>query len=72
MIIASFDPPPLDGKAIHQIIDEVLCVVIGTGCQVSVFGRCQNTAVAEDFLHLQQINTGFDQMGGIAVAQIVE
>jgi len=38
---------------------------------VSVAGGGQNRAVAEDLLHLEQIDTGLDQVGCIAVAQAV-
>ena len=38
MITALFNLPPLDGEAVHQIIDQGLCIMIGTGCQVGVFG----------------------------------
>jgi len=31
----------------------------------------EDTVVAEDFLHFQQIDTSFDQMCGIAMAQAV-
>jgi len=36
--------------------------------QVGVAGSGQNAMVAEDFLNFQQINSGFDQMGSVAVA----
>ncbi len=38
------------------------------GCQVRVFGRGQDRAMAEDFLYFEQIDTRFDQVGRIAVA----
>jgi hypothetical protein len=31
----------------------------------------QDAVVAQDLLHLQQVDTGLDQVGGIAVAQAV-
>jgi hypothetical protein len=30
--------------------------------QMGIAGSGENTVVAEDFLHFQQIDTGFDQM----------
>ena len=63
----SFGFPPVNGKAVHQIIDGLLGIVVGIGAQVRVFGGRQDGAVAEDFLYLDQLNAGFDQMGGIAV-----
>jgi len=35
---------------------------------VGVFGGGQNAAMTENLLHLQQIDTGFNQMGGVAVS----
>lgn len=46
-------------------------VAVGTGGQVSVAGGREDAVVAEDFLHFEQVDTGFDQMRGIAVAQAV-
>ncbi len=71
MKTASFDLPPVDGKAIHQLIDHLIGVMRGVRGQVRVSGRGQNASVAEDFLHLQQVNAGFNQMSGIAMAQTV-
>ena len=42
------------------------------GCQVRVPGGGQDGAMAEDFLHLEQIDARFDQMGSVAVAQAVQ
>ena len=42
--------------------------MVRVGCQVRVFGGGQDGAMAEDFLYLEQIDTRFDQMSGIAVA----
>ena len=46
--------------------------MVRVGCQVRVFGGGQDGAMAEDFLYLEQIDTRFDQMSGIAVAQAVQ
>jgi hypothetical protein len=35
---------------------------------MGISGRGQNAAVTEDFLYFEQIDAGFDQMGGIAMA----
>ena len=67
----SFDVPPIDDKAIHQGVDELSGVMACVSAQVGVFDGGENGAVAEDFLNLEQIYPGLDQMGGIAVAQIV-
>ncbi len=41
------------------------------GGQVRVFGGGQDRAMTEDFLYFEQIDTGLDQVGGVAVAQAV-
>lgn len=37
--------------------------------QMGITGRGEDAVVTEDFLHFQQVNTGLDQMRGIAVTQ---
>jgi hypothetical protein len=39
---------------------------------VGIFGGGQDASVAEDFLHLKQVDTRFDQMSGIAVSQTMQ
>lgn len=46
--------------------------MVGMGSQVGILCRGQDAPMTEDFLHLQQVNARFDQMGGIAVAQAVQ
>ncbi len=70
MRAGSFDIPPSNGEASHQIVDELFCVMTRVGCQVRVLGGGQDGAMAEDFLYLEQIDTRFDQMSGIAVTLI--
>ena len=41
-------------------------------CQVRVPDGGQDGTMAEDFLYLEQIDTRFDQMSGIAVTQAVQ
>ncbi len=67
----SFDVPPLDGEAIDQFIDQLPGIVAGMGGQVGVFGGGEDGAVAEDFLDFEQIDAGFDQMGGIGMSKVV-
>jgi hypothetical protein len=38
------------------------------GSQVGVFTGRQDAAVTEDLLYFKQINAGFDQVSGVAVA----
>ena len=45
--------------------------MLGLVGQVRVAARRENGVVAEDLLHLDQINAGFDQVGCVAVAQAV-
>jgi hypothetical protein len=52
MRAGSFDFPPLDGKAIHQVIDHLFGVMACVGGQVGIFGGGQDGAVAEDLLNL--------------------
>ena len=67
MTARSFDLPPVQGKAIHQSIDHLVGILIRAVSQMGIAGRSEDTVVAEDFLHFQQIDTGFDQMRGVAV-----
>jgi len=41
--------------------------MLGLVGQVGITGRGENRVVAEEFLHFDQIDTRFDQVGGIAV-----
>lgn len=66
----SFDAPPIHGKAIHQVVDELDGVMACVCGQVGVFGGGEKGAVAEDFLHFKQIAACLDQMNGIAVPPI--
>lgn len=38
---------------------------------MGITGGGEDAVVTEDFLYLQQIDAGFDQMGGVAMAQTV-
>ncbi len=64
----SFGFPPGHGKAVDQLIDDLLGVLVCTGGQVRVFGSGQDGAMTEDFLYFEQVDTRFDQMSSIAVA----
>ena len=44
----------------------------GMGGQMGILCRGQDASVAEDFLHLKQVNARFNQMGGITMAQAVQ
>ncbi len=71
MTAGSFDFPPIDGKAIHQIVDDLVGVIVRVGCQVGVFGGGQDGVVTEDFLYFEQVDAGFDQVGGVTVTKAV-
>ena len=64
----SFDRPPLDGEAIHQGVDPIERVMLGLVGEVGVAGGGENAVMTEDLLDLDQIDTGFDQVGGVAVS----
>ncbi len=63
----SFDLPPLNGKGLHQVIDDLVSIMCGVGSKMCVLTGRQDAAVTQDFLYLEQINTGFDQMSGKTV-----
>ena len=67
----SFGRPPLDGEAIHQGVDPIECVMLGLVGEVGVAGGGENAVMTEDLLDLDQIDTGFDQVSCITVAQAV-
>ncbi len=67
----SFHVPPCDRKAAHNRTDDLPGIVVRGGRQAGISRRCCNTVVAEDFLDFEEIDSGFDQVGGIAVAQTV-
>ena len=56
----SLDFPPSQGKAVHQVIDQLLGVGIRIVGEVGVFSGGQDAAVTEDLLHFEQVDTGFD------------
>ena len=60
--------PSRNGKPIHQGVDQRGGVVPGMGGQMGVLGGGEDRMVAEDLLHLQQVDPGLDQVSGIAVA----
>ena len=45
--------------------------MLGLVSQVGIAGGGENRLMAEEFLHLDQIDTGLDQVRGITVAQAV-
>ena len=67
----SFDGAPGQAKAIHQSIDPVNGVMLGLIGQVGITNGGENRMMAEDLLYRDQVNAGFDQMRGVAVAQAV-
>ena len=69
MRVVSLDLPPLNGIGLHQVIDDLVSIMCSVGSKMCVLTGRQDAAVTKDFLYLKQINTGFDQMSGIAVTQ---
>ena len=45
--------------------------MLGLVGQVGIADGGENGMMAEEFLHLDQVDAGLDQVGGIAVAQTV-
>ena len=58
-------------EAPHQGFDAHTHLVIGVAGQVGVAGRGENAVVAQNLLHLKQVNAGFNQVGCVAVAKAV-
>jgi hypothetical protein len=56
----SFDIPPIDGEAVHQLIDQLIGALGSMGGKMGVLGGGQDTAMAQYLLDLQQIETGLD------------
>ena len=65
----SLNFPPGQGKAVHQVIDQLLGVGVRILGEVGIFGGGQDAVVAEDLLYFEQIDTRLDQMCGITVAK---
>ena len=68
MRAGSFGFSPCHGKAVDQLIDNLLGILVCTGGQLRVFSGGQDGTVTEDFLYFEQVDTRFDQMSCIAVA----
>ena len=58
-------------EAVHQGVDANAGLIVGVAGEMGVTGGGEDGVVAQYLLHLQQIDTGLDQMGCIAVAQTV-
>ena len=52
--------PPGDGKAIHQVIDQLSGVMVRTVSEVGIFSGGQDAAMTEDSLHFEEVDTRFD------------
>lgn len=68
MILGSFDFPPADGKAVHQVINNLPCVVVGLRGEMGVSGSGQDGTVAKDSLDFKQVDACLDQMSCVAMA----
>ena len=67
----SINYPPIDMEAAHQGFNSNTGFGVGVTGEVGIAGGGENAVVAQNLLHLQQIDTGLDQVGCIAVAQAV-
>ena len=62
---------PLDPDLPDQLVDACLRGKLALFGEMGVAQGGEDGLMAEDLLHFQQIDTRFNQMGGIAVAQAV-
>lgn len=62
-------PSPLDVQRVDQGIDGQPGIVGRRRGQVGVSGGGQDADMAQDLLQFKQINSGLQQVGGVAVAQ---
>ena len=59
------------GEAIHQFVNAIDGAILGVLGEAGIAGGGENGMMAKKLLHLDQIDTGLDQVGCIAVAQAV-
>lgn len=71
MRVGSLDFPPINGKAVHQLVNDLLCVLVGLGCEMGISGGSQDGAMAKDFLNFEQVDACLNQVGCVAMAQAV-
>ena len=62
---------PTDVDVPDQLVDACLRGKLPLFGEMGVAQGREDGLVAEDFLHFQQVDARFNQMGGIAVAQAV-
>ena len=55
----------------HQGFDAHTHLLVGVAGQVGVAGRGENRVMTQNLLHFKQVNAGFNQVGGVAVAKAV-
>ena len=60
------DGPPVDDKAIHQGIDELSGIAVGTVGQMGIPSGGQNTVVTESFLDFEQVASPFYRQSSAA------
>ena len=63
--------PPAKSETIHQAVDVFDGVMLRLVGQMGIAGGGENGVMAEELLHLDQIDPCLDQVGCIAVAQAV-
>ena len=62
---------PTDLDLPHQQVDTCTAGELALFGEMGVAQGGEDRLVAEDLLYFQQVNTRFDQMGGVAMAQAV-
>ena len=70
-VALSFDRSPAQFEAPHQGLDALAGQCLGLVRQVGVAVGGENAVVAQDVLNVLQADTGFDQVGCMAVAKAV-
>jgi hypothetical protein len=58
----------VEGEVAHHVIDGLLGVAAGASAQVGGASGGEDGVMTEDLLDFQQIDTGLNQMSGIAAA----
>jgi len=65
----SFDTSPCNIEGVSQGVDGLSGFVLSDRRQVGISGGGQNADMSQDLLEFDQIDTGFQQVGSITVAQ---
>ena len=67
----SFDTSPIEAESCHQSLDANTGQIVGVAGEMGIARGGQNAVMAQNLLNFKQVNSGFDQVSCIAVAQTV-